>query len=133
MLIAPILAFLSIFNYFRIFCVNIENLCHSLSGTIEARILKLDIHMDNEVLYFGIVKGAPCYFSLNLFFFPMSFRGNFVLWPSNMVYIIKQSDCMVGWRLRLSALNLTFFIHFPSFRRLHFIIENLCHGFLRNN
>ena len=33
------------------------------SGTYKARILKLSIHMDNELLYFGIEILTPCFYS----------------------------------------------------------------------
>ena len=33
------------------------------SGTILARILKLGIHMDNELLYYGIENQTPCSYS----------------------------------------------------------------------
>ena len=46
-----------------------------LSGTFEARMLKLGIHMDNELFYFGIENRTPCcYSSLYLFiFYPVFF------------------------------------------------------------
>ena len=34
---------------------------------------------------------------------------------SNMVYICRMSDCIVGLRLRAMALNFLFFIHFSFF------------------
>ena len=34
--------------------------------------------------------------------------------PSNMVYICRMSDCIVGLRLRVMALIFLFFIHFSS-------------------
>ena len=33
------------------------------SGTIIARILRLGIHMDNELLYCGIENQTPCFYS----------------------------------------------------------------------
>ena len=33
------------------------------SGTFKARMLKLGIHMDNELLYCGIENQTPCLFS----------------------------------------------------------------------
>ena len=70
------------------------------SGTIIARILKLGIHMDNELLYCGIENWTPCsYSSLYLSIF-LSFKAKFVshfspelckLESSNMVYICRMS------------------------------------------
>ena len=67
------------------------------SGIIKARILKLGIHMDNELLYCGIENQTPCsYSSLYLSIF-LSFKAKFVsqfspelckLESSNMVYIM---------------------------------------------
>ena len=94
------------------------------SGTIIARILKLGIHMDNELLYCGIENPTPCsYSSLYLSIF-LSFKAKFVshfspelckLESSNMVYIRWMSDCIVGLRLRVMALIFLFFIHFSFF------------------
>ena len=66
------------------------------SGIFKARMLKLGIHMDNEVLYCGIENQTPCsYSSLYLSIF-LSFKVKFVsqfsselckLESSNMVYI----------------------------------------------
>ena len=94
------------------------------SGTIIARILKLGIHMDNELLYCGIENQIPCsYSSLYLSIF-LSFMAKFVshfslelckLESSNMVYICRMSDCIVGLRLRVMALIFLFFIHFSFF------------------
>ena len=42
---------------------------------VKARMLKLGIHMDNELLYFGIETQTPCsYFSLYLSIF-LSFKA----------------------------------------------------------
>ena len=94
------------------------------SGTNLARILKLGIHMDNELMYYGIENRTPCsYFSLYLSIF-LSFNAKFVsqfspelckLESSNMVYICRMSDCIVGLRLRVMALIFLFFIHFTFF------------------
>ena len=45
------------------------------SGILKARMLKLGIHMDNELLYCGIENGTPCsYSSLYLsIFYPVFF------------------------------------------------------------
>ena len=94
------------------------------SGTIIARILKLGIHMDNELIYYGIENQTPCsYSSLYLSIF-LSFNAKFVsqfslelcnLESSNMVYTCRMSDCIVGLRLRVMALIFLFFIHFSFF------------------
>ena len=94
------------------------------SGTVIARILKLGIHMDNELLYCGIENHTPCsYSSLHLSIF-LSFTAKFVsqfspelckLESSNMVYICRMSDCIMGLRLMVMALIFLFFIHFPFF------------------
>ena len=39
------------------------------SGMFKARMLKLGIHMDNELLYCGIENRTPCISSFFLFFF----------------------------------------------------------------
>ena len=108
---ALIFLFLSIFLSFPILHVNIKNLCQSFSEIVEARILKLCIHICNE-LYCGIENQTYCsYSSLYLSIF-LSFKAKFVpqfshelykLESSNMVYICKMCDCIVGLRLRLIA------------------------------
>ena len=121
--IVLIFYFSSIFLSFPI--VNIKSSCQSFfSGTIIARILKLSIRMDNELMYYGIENRTPCsYSSLYLSIF-LSFNAKFVsqfspeqckLESSNMVYICKMSDCIVGLRLRVMALIFLFFIHFSFF------------------
>ena len=94
------------------------------SGTFKARILKLCIHMDNELLYCGIVNQTPCFYSsyyLSLF---LSFKAKFVsqfspelckLESSNMVYICRMSYCIVGLRLRFMAFIFLFYTHFSFF------------------
>ena len=67
------------------------------AGLVETRILKLCIHMDNELLYCGIGSWTPCsYSSLYLSIF-LSFKAKFVpqfflelykVESSNMVYIM---------------------------------------------
>ena len=48
------------------------------SGTLKARMLKLGIYMDNELLYCGIENRTPCsYSSLYLSIF-LSFKAKFV-------------------------------------------------------
>ena len=80
--------------------------------------------MGNELLYCGIENRTPCsYSSLYLPIF-LSFKAKFVsqfslelckLESSNMVYICRMSDCIVGLRLRVMALIFLFFIHFSFF------------------
>ena len=55
-----IFLFLSIFLSFPLFHVNIKNCVGFFSGTIKSRMLKLGIHMDNELLYYGIENRTPC-------------------------------------------------------------------------
>ena len=91
------------------------------SGTFKARMLKLGIHMDNELLYCGIGNQTPCsYFSLYLSIF-LSFTAKFVSQfspelckqeSSNMIYICRMSDCIMGLRLRIMAL---IFLFYPCF------------------
>ena len=111
------------------------------SGTLEARMLKLGIHIDNELLYCGIENRTPCsYSSLYLSIF-LSFMAKFVsqfspemckLESSNMVYICRMSDCIVGLRLRVMALIFLYLSIFLSFPMLHVNIKNLSWSFLRN-
>ena len=51
---------------------------------------------------------------------------------SDMVYICRISDCIVGLRLRVIALILQFLSIFLSFPIMHVNIKNLCKRFLRN-
>ena len=87
-------------------------------------MLKLGIHMDNELLYYGIENQTPCsYSSLYLSIF-LSFKAKFVslfspelckLESSNTVYICRMSDCIVGMRLRVMAVIFSIFIYFSFF------------------
>ena len=87
-------------------------------------MLKLCIHMDNELLYCGIENRTPCsYSSLYLSIF-LSFKVKFVsqfslelckLEFSNMVYICRMSDYIEGLRLRVMALIFLFLSIFLSF------------------
>ena len=87
------------------------------SGIFKARMLKLCIHMDNELLYCGFENRTPCsYFSLYLSIF-LSFTAKLVsqfspelctLESSNMIYICRISDYIVGLRLRVMALIFLF-------------------------
>ena len=52
---------------------------------------------------------------------------------SDMVYICRMSDCIVGLRLRDMAFIFLFLSIFLSFPILHVNIENLCWSFLRNS
>ena len=97
--------------------------------------------MESELLYCGIENRTPCsYSSLYLSIF-LSFKAKFVsqfspelckLESSNMVYICRMSDCIVGLRLRVMALIFLFFTIFLSFPKLQANIKNLCQSFLRN-
>ena len=88
-------------------------------------MLKLDIHMDNELLHCGIENLPPCSYSSLLLSIFLSFKAKFVsqfspelckLESSNMVYICRMSDCILGLRLRVISLIFLFFIHFSFFR-----------------
>ena len=97
-------------------------------------MLKLGIHFDNELLYYGIENWTPCSnFSLYLSIF-LSFTAKFVsqfsqelckLDSSNMVYICRMSDCFMGLRLRVMALIFLYLSIFLSFPVLHVNIKNL--------
>ena len=104
-------------------------------------MLKLGIHMDNEMFYYWIENLTPCsYFSFYLSIF-LSFKANFVslfspelctLESSNMEYLCRMSDCIVGSRLRVMALFFLFLSIFLSFPILHVNIKNLGWSFPRN-
>ena len=106
------------------------------SGTLKARMMKLGIHIDNELLYCWMENRTPCsYSSLYLSIF-LSFMAQFVsqfstemckLEFSNMVYICRMSDYIVGLRLRVMALIFLFLSIFLSFPILHVNI-NICVG-----
>ena len=53
----------SIYLSFPIFDVNIKLYVFVFSGTFTARMLKLGIHMDNELLYCWIKNRTPCSYS----------------------------------------------------------------------
>ena len=111
------------------------------SRTFKARMLKLGIHIDNELLYCGMENHTPCtYSSLYLSIF-LSFMAKFVsqfslemckLESLNMVYICRMSDYIVGLRLRVMALIFLYLSIFLSFPILHVNIKNLCWSFLKN-
>ena len=86
-------------------------------------MLKLCIHMDNELLYCGIENRTSCsYSSLYLSIF-LSFKAKYVsqfspelckLESSNMVNICRMIDCNVGLRLRVIAfIFLSISLSFP--------------------
>ena len=104
-------------------------------------MLKLGIHMDNELLYYRIENWTPCSYSTLYLSFFLYFKANFVslfslelckLESSNMLYICRMSDCIVGLRLRVMAHIFLFLSIFLSFPILHVNIKNLCWSFLRN-
>ena len=81
-------------------------------------MLKLGIHMGNELLYCGIEIWIPCSYSslyLSIFLSFMAKFGLCKLESSNMVYICRMSDCIVGLRLRVLALIFLFLSIFSSF------------------
>ena len=98
------------------------------SGTFKATMLKFCIHMDNELLNYWIENRTPCfYYSLYLSIF-LSFNAKFVsqfspelckLESSNMIYICRMSDCIMGLRLRIMAFIFLFLSIFLSFPILH--------------
>ena len=103
-------------------------------------MLKLSIHMDNELLYCGIENRTPCFYSSLYLSICLSFKAKFVSQfspelckpeSSNMVYICRMSGCIVGLRIRVMALIFSIFIYFLSFPMLHVNIKNLCWSFLQ--
>ena len=97
--------------------------------------------MDNELLYCGIENGTPCSFSSLYLSIFLSFKAKFVsqfsqelckLESSNMVYICRMSDCIVGLRLRVMALFFLFLSIFLSFPILQVNIKSSCQSFLRS-
>ena len=75
---ALIFLFLSIFLSFPKLHVNIKICVEVFSETLKARMLKLGIHIDNELLYYGIENQTPfSYSSLYLSIF-LSFKAKFV-------------------------------------------------------
>ena len=80
--------------------------------------------MDNELLYCGTENQTPCSYSSHYLSIFLSFKAKFVsqfspelckLESSNMVYICRMSDCIVGLRLRVMALIFLFLSIFLSF------------------
>ena len=84
-------------------------------------MLKLGIHMDNELWYCGIENRTPCSYSSPYLSIFQPFKAKFVsqfspelckLESSNMVNICRMSDCIVGLRL---GVMVAVFIHFSFF------------------
>ena len=78
------------------------------SEILKARMLKLGIHIDNELLYCWIENQTPCFYSSFYLSIFLSFKAKFVsqfspemykLESSNMVYICRMSDYIAGLRL----------------------------------
>ena len=86
-------------------------------------MLKLGIHMDNELLYCGIENWTPCSYSFLYLSIFLSFKAKFVsqfspelckVEPSNVVNICRMSDCIVGLRLRVLFFYFSsIFLSFP--------------------
>ena len=107
------------------------------SGTFKARMLKLSIHMDNELLYYGIENQSPCFYSSIYLSIYLSLKAKFVslfspelckLESSNVIYICRMSDYIVGWRLRIMALIFLFSSIFLSFPISHVNIKKFYVG-----
>ena len=73
-----------------------KNCVRLFSGIFKARMLKLGIHIDNELLYYEIGIRTPCSYSFLYLSIFLSFKAKFVsqfslklckLESSNMVYI----------------------------------------------
>ena len=102
------------------------------SGTFKARMLKLSIHMYNELLYCGIENRTPCFYSSLYLSIFLTFKAKIVsrfspelfkLESSNMVYICRMSHCIVGLKLRVIALIFQFFIHFSFFPYITWLLN----------
>ena len=92
--------------------------------------------MDNGLFYCAIENRTPCSYSFLFLSIFLSFMAKFVsqfspelckLESSNMVYICKMSDCIIGLRLRVMALNFLVFIHF-SFFPYNMLTFKICVG-----
>ena len=77
--------------------------------------------MDNEYLYCGIENRTPSSNSSLYLSIFLSFKAKFVsqfspepckLESSNMVYICRMSDCIMGLRLRVMAFTFQFYTFF---------------------
>ena len=76
---ALICLFLSIF-FLSLYNMLVFKICVGVfSETVKARMLKLGIHMDNELLYCGIENCTPCFYSSLYFFIFCLLRQNFSL------------------------------------------------------
>ena len=91
-------------------------------------MLKLGIHMDNELLYCGIENRTPYFYSSIYLSIYLPLKAEFVLQfspelckqeSSNMVYICRMSDYIMGLRLRIMAFIFLFLSIFLSFPILH--------------
>ena len=108
------------------------------SGTVLARILKHDIHMDNEFLYCGIENWTNCsYSSLYLSIF-LSFKAKFVsrfsqelfkLESSIMECLCKMNDHIMELRNKLIALFLVF-LSICLYFQFHMLTLKICTSFL---
>ena len=84
-----------------------------ISGTCKARMLKLCIPMDNELLCSGIENLTPCFYSSLYLSIFLSFMAKFVSqFFSGTVQarifkcgtnVCRMSDCIMGLRLRVMA------------------------------
>ena len=105
------------------------------SKILKARMLKLGIHIDNELLYCGIENQTPCSYSSFYFSIFLSFKAKFVsqfspeickLESLNMVYICRMSDYIAGLRLRVMAL---IFLYLSIFLSLYYMLTlKICVG-----
>ena len=111
------------------------------SEILKPRMLKLCIHIDNELLYCWMENQTPCSYSSFYLSIFLSFKAKFVsqfspemckLESLNMVYICRMSDYIAGLRLRVMSLIFLHLSIFLSFPILHVNIKNLCWSFLRN-
>ena len=89
----------------------------------------------------GFKNRTPCFYSSLYLSIFLSVKAKFLsqfspelckLESSNMVYICRMSDCIVGLRIRVIAFIFLFLSIFLSFPLLHVTIKNLCRSFLRN-
>ena len=62
------------------------------SGTFKARMFKLCIHMDNELLYCGIENQTPCFYSSHYLSLFLSFKAKFVTQFSQELYKVESSN-----------------------------------------
>ena len=106
-----------------------------------ARMLKLCIHMDNELLYCGIENQILCFYSSLYLSIFLSFRAKYVsqfspelckLESSNMVYICRMINFIVGLRLRVISFFFYFYPFFFLSRYYMLTLKFLCWLFLRN-